>query len=366
VWAAYSTDITIVAREMRRLGVDFDYALSTVFLGQPTLEFENPHFLSSRVQPFEWIPQVPSPAPGRTAYFLDNTKDGFYAWLQQLYPRASFRRYTAPVPNAPPVLYQVTVADEDVVALQGVDAVYTPDGGQPVTRRERAIDFDWTGETPAPLPFDAVWTGWLEFTDYALHTLVLETPGQARLFLDGELLAEGSERIVVGGAFFRGEHELRIETRVERPGRTSLSLDDAVVSPAAYFSYDLAGHGLMGSFFGSEDWSGPPSLVQLDPLVGFRYHGDLSIGIPFSAKWEGFVEIPFSGPYRFQLEAFEESTLLIDGQPVVTESVQLTSGRHPIEVRFRNSKGSPTVFLFWQPPFAAEREILPPERLSPR
>ena len=204
--------------------------------------------------------------------------------------------------------------------------------------------------------------------------LALEVPGEARLVLDGEQLAAGENRIEALRTLYQGQHSLRVEARVDRPGRVRLSWDDAPVPDDAFFAYPLGGHGLVGACYANDAWEGEPLLVELTPLVGFNYHAELTIGPPMSIRWQGILDAPVTGEYTFRLHANEHGWLAIDGQEVLSSSevdspaekpLTLTAGTHPIEVRLRNRGGFARILLQWTPP-GGTIETIPPERLSPR
>ncbi len=372
-WAEYSTDATIASNEMRRLGPDYAYRLSATLQGQPTIRFQNPVLDGDKVRGFDWVLDIPSSTDTPIAYLLDETKQPLWEWLHQLYPQADFRQYGPPLGDGPNIIHEAVVPLDAVLALRGIDATYTPTGGPPVSRREQALDLDWSVSPPVSLPADATWSGVLEAPEYKDYTTTLEVPGSAQVFLDGEKVAEGSDRISFARKLYKGEHDLRIEAHIERPGVIRLLWgDDSPVPATAFFSYPLAGHGLIGSFYPNESWQGNPVLVQLDPLVGFQYHSELdSVGRPFTVAWTGFLDVPYTDDYAFQLEAHEEGTLIIDNvevdaKPGTTNPIHLSQGRHAIEVRLFNTGGFANVFLYWLPPFVKERQIIPPDRLWPR
>jgi 4-amino-4-deoxy-L-arabinose transferase-like glycosyltransferase len=371
VWAAFSADSTIVANEMKWLGPDQNYWLSTLFLGQPTIQFINPDMDPNRTLPFHWARDLPAHGSGPAVYLLDGSKEGFYDWLKVLYPEGSFRTYSPPKQSDPVVVYEAVISSEDVQSLQGLDAVYVSESGQRVSQREAALDLDWSAGAPVPLPLDAEWSGFLHVSNYRSAQLAVEAPGEVRLFLDGELVAEGEGSAAYGTKLFQGEHEIRVEAHVDSPGQVRLSWDDSPVPAEALFAYPLGGHGLLGSFYTNDNWEGEPALMELTPLIGLRYHAELSIPSPFSVIWQGYLEAPVSGEYRFLLETVDDGWVTIDGQEVVRTpdtpdaTTTLTAGRHPIEVGFRNRGGFARIFLRWVPP-GEEPEIIPPSNLSPR
>jgi hypothetical protein len=373
VWPEYSADATVVANEMMRLGPGYDFWLATALIGRPTIDFIASEDVRSRAQPFLWARDIPARGDGGAAYFFEGNKEGFYRWLERLYPEGSFRAFTAPAPNSPVVVYEAVIPAAAVQSLRGLDAVYNPATGQPLTRREAALDLDWSAGAPGPLPIDAVWSGFLSAPEYQEYRLALEVPGEARLILDGEQVAAGADRIEVVRMLYQGQHAFRVESRVDRPGRIRLSWNDSPVPADAYLSFPLGGRGLVGACYANDAWDGEPVSVELTPLVGFEYHAELSIGPPLSIRWQGSLDAPAAGEYTFRLQANEYGSLAIDGQEVLTTPeadrpaearLTLATGPHPIEVRLRNLGGFARISLQWTPP-GGPTEIIPPERLSP-
>ena len=371
-WQSYSTDVTIVANEIHRLESEAEPRLSTLFVGQPTLYFVNDG-LDDRPLYFDWVLDLPATSDLGAAYFFDATKAPLAAWLLELYPDAILRTFTPPGVADPIVVYEVIAGSDDVQALRGLEAVYTPADGDATSVREAALDLDWSADAPGAFPIEAVWSGYIEAETYDSYQITLDVPGSARLFLDDELIAEGSDQITASMQLFKGEHKLLVEATVEDPGLIRLSWNGAPIDPKAYFSYALAGHGLMATFYQSEDLSGEPVLVELDPLVAFRFHGEpQALGRPFSIAWRGVLDVPSSGTYIFELEAFDRGTVSLDGRLQIStdggttvQEVELTEGLHEIEVTFVNVSGFANVALYWTAPDGV-REVIPPQRFRPR
>ncbi|MBI4570462.1 MAG: hypothetical protein HY723_00810, partial [Chloroflexi bacterium] len=305
-----------------------------------------------------------------TAVFLDGTKEPFFAWLHALYPNAELREVTPPGEGQPVVVYEVIVQTEEIDRLRGVEATYRAEGGGVIARREPKIDFDWTSSPPAPFPFAAQWSGLLNVTVYGDHELSVQAPGRITLRLDGEVVAEGEDRVAVTRRLFRGRHQLELEVAADGPGRVVLSDNGEPLPDSAYFAPSPEGTGLLATFYTSADWSGEPALEQLDPFVGFRYHSELPFGSPFSTIWHGKLDVPVGGPYPMEIQAVGEASVLIDGEEVLStlgtpsSEVQLAAGLRDIEVRFTNAAGFAQIFLYWTRP-GHDREVVPSAFLYP-
>jgi len=371
-WSEYSTDATVVAKEIKRIGPGADYRIAAVLQGQPTIRFLNPDFPAPPAARFEWPIDIPAATPNDMVYLLDATKAPFEAWLQALYPNATFRSFTPPNMAAPVVAYEAMIPRDQVTAFLGLDATYTSATGAVVSRRESSLNLNWTDAAPVSVPADATWTGVLRAPKYRDYTLSLAIPGTGRIILDGAVVAEGADTLAYTGRLYEGDHLLTVEAHIERPGDTALSWDGKLVPPTAFLSYPLQGHGLIASFYAGENWQGDPKLVWLDPFVGVRIHSELDeVARPFTATWSGFLDAPATGDYTFEFEAMDEGSLTIDGQavpvtPKAGATLPLTSGRHSIEFRLLNRRGGATAILYWRTPLGPAREIVPAERFFPR
>jgi 4-amino-4-deoxy-L-arabinose transferase-like glycosyltransferase len=374
VWPDYSTDTTLVANEMMRLGPEHEFRLATALIDAPTIDFITMASIRGRILPFHWARDLPASSDGPVAYFLEGAKEGYLRWIGRLYPEASIRAFTAPTPGSPVVLYEAAVPAAAVHRLRGLDAVYTPAGAALLRRREAALDLDWSAGAPGPLPIDAVWSGFLSAPEYRVFRLDLEAPGAIRLLLDGESVGEGRDHISVERPLYQGAHQLRVEARIGRPGRVLLSWDGAPVSAASFFACPFEGNGLLGHVFTNDRWEGEPVHAELAPLIGFNYHAELVLDPPLSFEWRGFLEAPVAGEYGFRLQANELGSLAIDGRELLSSSgvntivegrLSLEAGRHQIEVRLLNRGGHASIFLYWTIP-GGSTELIPPERLAPR
>lgn len=370
-WAQYSTAPTTIAKEMSRLGSDKDYRIAAVLQNDPSIRFLHPTLNPDAVKRLDWPIDLPASTTRDTVYLLDDTKRPFRDWLRSLYPGATFREFGPPLGGDPIILYEAVIPGDQVLALRGLDARYTPANGAPVLRREEALNLDWTQQPPVALPAEARWTGVLRVPAYRDFTLTLDLPGTARLSLDGAVVAEGTAPLRYTGRLYKGDHPLTVEGHVEGRGKIQLSWDDAAIPASAFLDYPLKGHGLIVSFYANENWQGDPKLVQLDPFVGVRIHSEFDdVGRPFTAAWTGFLDAPLTGDYSFELQAVEEGTLIIDGQSIpatvgTKQPVRLEQGRHSIEVRLFNKRGGATAMLYWTPP-NGDRATIPAERFFPR
>ena len=133
--------------------------------------------------------------------------------------------------------------------------------------------------------------------------------------------------------------------------------------------------GLRGKYFRNANWEEPAVEEIVDAEVNFDWTRSLPLPPPFSIEWTGQITIKQNGRYEFALIADDGALLEIDGRVVVdvsqgpilqkkSGSIDLTSGRHPVRVRYFNALFGGLIKLWWTPPGRSE-EIVPSEVLVP-
>jgi beta-glucosidase len=90
---------------------------------------------------------------------------------------------------------------------------------------------------------------------------------------------------------------------------------------------DVIASGFAASYFRSSDMSGPPAATRVDAAVDFDGIPAPELGkqvmsfapptLSWSARWTGTLDPPLSGEYVFSLEGGGDTTLSIEGKPVV-------------------------------------------------
>lgn len=123
---------------------------------------------------------------------------------------------------------------------------------------------------------------------------------------------------------------------------------------------------------------GPPAFDRLEAVrTGHVY--DLAQlpanrGDRFGFRYTGFILVPVAGEWTFATNSDDGSWLWIDGKPVVANggshapmerqgSLELSAGRHEIEVRYFELSGGELLDVRWQGP-GMERETIPLSALS--
>lgn len=90
----------------------------------------------------------------------------------------------------------------------------------------------------------------------------------------------------------------------------------------------------------------------------------------FAVRYQGLIEVPKDGVYRFWTKSDDGSLLYIDGKKVVDNdgshppqeregTVELDKGRHTFELGYAQGGGGFELSVFWQPPEAKQREPVP-------
>jgi uncharacterized membrane protein len=371
-FSEYSADATFAATEIARYASSNDISVTAVWNDHPTIRFLNPAWEIYGVKTFDWSLSVPSTSAHGQVYLLDSAKLPFWQWLHSIYPGGTFSTLDPPGTEQPAIAYEAVISEQDVQQLRGLQATYFAPGASPFQERVPVLDLDWSKKRPpVRMPFTAVWQGTLRLRVYGECTLSFDLPGFARLNIDGQNIASGSQHIAWKGRLYKGDHALRIKADIERQGFVRLRLNGATVPAEMFLNYPAQGHGLVATFYGNDRWEGPPKLVELEPFVAVAVHSELDgvVGRPFSAIWTGFLDVPEDGDYVFVLEAAEHGSLKIDSVVLNVEEGEphhLTKGRHPIEVRLLNRGGGARAFLYWQTPTEHESTVIPPRQFYPR
>jgi hypothetical protein len=136
----------------------------------------------------------------------------------------------------------------------------------------------------------------------------------------------------------------------------------------------------------------PPTAQRIDPDInfgapthfrwvhdGFTVEGVPFVGVEFSVRWTGFIDITTPGSYTFGLKSDDGSWLYIDGLIIVNDSgahagnrliignAALNPGLHSIEVGYYETCGDSHsgIDLYWIPPGTSRPVIIPTEVLIP-
>lgn len=129
--------------------------------------------------------------------------------------------------------------------------------------------------------------------------------------------------------------------------------------PVVYYAYltrdDLLSvQGLQARYYGNETWSAAPVLERKELTVNTDWATAAPVPLPFSAEWDGVLNIKTYGAYQFSLQAPAYAELYIGEQQVMsgTGAVQadmvLAEGKHTL--RLRAVGGASALAFAWRPP----------------
>ncbi len=368
VWNAFSTAETRLAYEIKRLKDEYDLYFAPVLSNQLTTRFLAPEFKDYK--PFDAATVFPlrGTAKKGVALFIDPNSYAVRMLAKRYYPGVKVEEFKHPY-GGPTVLYTYLFDREDIEGAQGLPGTYRH-GREVMRRRDKRVDFDWGKRAPLPFPFEVQWEGALLAPTYGSYGF--ELVGGGEVWLDGRHLRDKAVLLA------EGLHALRIHSWVEGPGKTRLLWRPpgeeglTVVPEDALYAPPVTANGLLAHYFPNDGWRGPPAFVRVEPLVSYYFHF-IPLPRPYTVKWEGYLDIPTSGRYRLGTECLSASWLYIDGKLLVENTrpncyregeIELTAGRHRIELRFLDAGNHSHIYLYWTPP-GDGRRIVPPERLLP-
>jgi len=260
--------------------------------------------------------------------------------------------------------------------------------GAPFVRLDESIQFNWTSGEAAPgIPadfFSVVWCGEVDAPASGDFRFSLAADDAATLyFLDNAPVSinasrDGGEvtspvvsleagrrypvKVLLANAAGSARAQLSwsgpgISKRVVPKGR--LHAKSLLPAHAASITY---GSGLLGTYFGSADFSGSSS-TRVDPLINFVWSDrDPLPGFArtnLSVRWTGQVRVEHSEEYSFYVVADERVRLWVDGKPLINRTEQLwlseskgslpliAGERYDIRLESSSTGGDAVAKLFW-------------------
>ncbi|MEZ4620117.1 MAG: PA14 domain-containing protein [Caldilineaceae bacterium] len=124
--------------------------------------------------------------------------------------------------------------------------------------------------------------------------------------------------------------------------------------------------GLTARYYGSDDWSGAPLIEGRENTLQFEWPAQAPLPLPFSAEWEGVLNVKVYGTHQFFVQSPGQTLLYIDesailnGTGELSTAVVLAEGKHTIRVRATGGEGP--FSLAWRPPDRGP-EIVPASAL---
>ena len=82
-----------------------------------------------------------------------------------------------------------------------------------------------------------------------------------------------------------------------------------------------SGSGFTGTYYSTPDFTGDPLAVRNDPTIDFGTGqlGEYSLPVPHakSVRWEGTLDVPTTGTYRFSMDITGVGRLFVNGQKLI-------------------------------------------------
>ena len=378
-WAAYSTDVTLVAKEIHGHTGGYDVSVAPVFVGQPTLGFLAPDLDSFTQLNASTALPLRSTGEKGAAFLVDVGSAQMVPQAKSYYPGAEVKALAPPFDREHPVGWVVYVPAEDIRAVQGLEGRYYV-GGESTSspafmRRDAAVDFDWARSAPLEPPFSVHWEGCVYAPDRGRYSFGLEGAlASPDIQVDSLPLDFASGGLSSPVMLAQGLHRIEVAATFEKLGSCRLVWDASgevePVPATCLFAPALAPHGLLGRYYDNSDWSGEPALERVDSEISF-YFQVTPLPRPYTVEWSGKILAPVSGPYYFSVYAVGAAQLFIDARRVAScdggesgGSASLEEGEHDVVVRFVDDRGYSGVKLFWTPP-GGQKEIIPSTNLVP-
>jgi hypothetical protein len=237
-------------------------------------------------------------------------------------------------------------------------------GSPALVRDDPAINFVWSGGSPAPqIPqdnFSVRWTRTITF-DAGRYRFTTETDDGVRLYLDGQLIidkwrdqpptATSAERDLAAG-----QHSLRMEYYQASGGAVArLAWTRVGPPPPPKGSW-------RGEYFANPSLYGPPALVRNDADINFNWGlGSPAPQIPpdnFSVRWTRTARFE-GGRYRFRTTTDDGVRLYVDGRLVINRwydmaattfdvYLDLGAGNHTVRMDYYEHLGNAVAKLSWE------------------
>ena len=132
-----------------------------------------------------------------------------------------------------------------------------------------------------------------------------------------------------------------------------------------------AQQGLLAQYFDNSDWSGTPTVSQVEPYVDMNAMPPAGVNSAstYSVRWTGTFTPRVSGSYTLSLATHSKGTLYLNGTQLLSDSggfpaqtvsktVDLTAGTgYAIRVDYATS-GMGLAELGWQPPAGADNPLI--------
>lgn len=379
VFAAFSTDERLMSEHMlQQNNAGHAIFVSRHFLLSLVGALITSDLLRTEVAAPIGIPLYAPRAPLGASVYLEPRDAGAYSLLEAYYPSAQFQEVRPPA-GGQPMYYSVVMSRGALEESRGLVFKRILDDGTVMEQRGSEVEGVWLGQPgSANASFDVEWSGALHFPKPGEYVLALQGNSTAQVFLNGIPLLSNETRIArIEPAV--GLHAIEVRGRVEDypsvlrlawqpPGRDMQPIPFDNLYHGAIRPMGLAGRFFEGT---RRTDDGVPDAMRVTATVGSAFWYDPVVPEPYFAVWEGDLDVPGDGQYRFRLrEIFGEMRLFIDGELVAdTDGMHegeatLSYGQRAIRLEYFSAHPPSQFQVLWQPPGQPET-ILPIERLSP-
>ncbi len=400
VYAAYSTDDTLIARDMSEQAArGYSPMVSRQFRHSLVASLFGHRFPRQTIAAPENIPLDAQAVWRGAAIYLEPRESGFYDALRSYYPSADFREVRPPK-GGDVLYYAVYISEGELEAAQGIVERRIAANGETTERIRDITESIWRLESEGAedLPFDVEWKGALHIRQPGEYVFALDSDSPATVLLnDIVILSDNRTEVKIEPSI--GLHALEVRATVNdtdgvlrllwRP--PSVSPEDDVgqvqdsggsgqqlkpITSGNLYHGDVRPVGLAGRYFGGLKGSMQigdtvPDAMQITPGVGGAFWYASVVEGPHLAVWDGILSVPETGAYQFRFgEVLGEIRLILNEDALIDTrgereaEAELFAGRHRIRLEYLTSAGSPRFEVLWTPPGEPEMRI-GPEYLSP-
>ncbi len=353
---------TLQGRYVASLGPE--YRVYT--MGTPNIYFDHSvtRFLAPDVEggslhnPVALLP-MSVPADRNLAFLVYPHMAGYLPLLNSIYPEGKTENVQGRDNRTIFVAFRVPRGA--IGARQGLTARYAG-----IERLE--ADTAFLGGGAATYPAWVNWSGSI-CVERAGRYILRVDGGPSSLKVDGVAIGPGEER-----QLSVGWHQLELRGNLETPAsRLSMKWRPQGQQLAPVPTRDLDARSLAGSLRCRIVARSGATEERLDRAIGFRNLAELwSLREPTTATWDGALDVQVPGLYGISVNSTDAAEVDIDGRRVVAipeatsalrsaaATLELSSGSHPITVRYSSSGSPNTLELLWTPP-GARQTIIPPE-----
>ena len=399
VYAAYSTDDTLIARDMAEQAArGYSPMVSRQFRHSLVASLFGHRYPRQTIAAPENIPLDPQLVWRGAAIYLEPRESGFYDALKAYYPSADFRVIRPPM-GGDALYYAVYISSEELEAAQGLESQRTVGDGLVIEGIKRSTESVWELEAAeGEDAFDVAWEGALHIRKPGEYIFALDSDSPATVLLNNIVILSGNRTEVkiepsvglhaleVQATFSDADGVLRLlwrppavlpeEDGGEMQGKAWNEQQLKPISSGNLYHGEVRPVGLAGRYFGglkSAEQIGDnlPDAMQITPGIGGAFWYDSVVEGPHLAVWDGTLNVPETGAYRFRFgEVHGEIKLILNGDALIDTrgdreaGAELFAGRHRIRLEYLTSAGSPRFEVLWTPPGEPEMRI-EPEFLSP-